>query len=958
MAYRLEKNGDTDDIVIDGWEKGIAPSPHKGLGNIQNANISTEQSEVCASFVRAQQTQVPITNGTLTTTGSSGTTFTSSSSLMAGQWIAISSTDITTDSTSVTASVQALVIAGGGAGGGGPALMSYGAGGGVAGQLVTNTYSVSPTAYTITVGNGGTGASNAAGGAGQNSSFGALATATGGAGGAIGVNGTNFGAGGAGAGGAGTSGSGTTGGDGGIGLASSISGASVTYAGGAGGGGSVTKGSGINGGGDGTASGTSSSTAGTANTGGGGGGGANNGGSGAQTGSNGGSGIVIISYTTGAMVATGGTITTSGGKTIHTFTSGGTFTVTSVPLPVGNYYVSYLSGSNVKISAFYDPTATNTIHYITSGTATFSTVFDMNSPVAYTTELYRDSSANDQQRYYVLDAVGRVFVYDTANEGTTGPNWFLPDTSISYFGSETVPSGIAVISGWLILFAGVHFFGKPTINLGGTTSTATTYLQLAMQGMIDIPGSKNPHFALVSHQGRCYYTDGNYVGAIFPDSSINSGLNNVQSYGSYTATGTTGTITDILSGSLPFFMDTSNNVKRIPLVFFTTQAGTIPTALTANTVYWLEIDTPAPSATFKVYAAQTGGAALDIATGAVGPQYFNTFYPYGNDAGAGAAHATLTATTQRVNLPEFETAQCLVEIGNTVLIGCKGNTVYPWNQVDATPSNIITLPEANVVAMLTVNQMAYIFCGNQGNIYISDGSLASLMLNIPDYVSGVPGTPGTYIESTVYFKGVMYLRGRVYFSLLDQTTAKTGNCGGVWSFVPTQNMYLGQDTGLALRLESQNSYGTYNGTATLLIPRFSQTANVPLYWAAWYSSVTSPTYGIDYSTSGTSASSPAVIETDFIPSGTMLNKRTLQQIEYKLGAPLDVGATVTMYYRLTPTDAWTACNTFNVETNALSGYVSVNFQQTQWVQLRIILTPITSSADTNTFVRLREVRMR
>jgi hypothetical protein len=53
--------------------------------------------------------------------------------------------------------------------------------------------------------------------------------------------------------------------------------------------------------------------------GGGGGGGSNNGG-----GSTGGSGVVIVRYP-GTPVATGGTITQSGGYTIHTFTSSGTF---------------------------------------------------------------------------------------------------------------------------------------------------------------------------------------------------------------------------------------------------------------------------------------------------------------------------------------------------------------------------------------------------------------------------------------------------------------------------------------------------------------------------------------------------------------------------------------------------------------------------------------------------------
>lgn len=62
-------------------------------------------------------------------------------------------------------------------------------------------------------------------------------------------------------------------------------------------------------------------TAGTANTGGGGGGG----GYPNSDGQAGGSGVVIIRYP-GAQHATGGTVTSSGGYTYHTFTSSGTFT--------------------------------------------------------------------------------------------------------------------------------------------------------------------------------------------------------------------------------------------------------------------------------------------------------------------------------------------------------------------------------------------------------------------------------------------------------------------------------------------------------------------------------------------------------------------------------------------------------------------------------------------------------
>jgi hypothetical protein len=59
-----------------------------------------------------------------------------------------------------------------------------------------------------------------------------------------------------------------------------------------------------------------------ANTGGGGGGGTR---AGSENGAAGGSGVVILRYV-GAQRGTGGTVTSAGGYTIHTFTSSGTFT--------------------------------------------------------------------------------------------------------------------------------------------------------------------------------------------------------------------------------------------------------------------------------------------------------------------------------------------------------------------------------------------------------------------------------------------------------------------------------------------------------------------------------------------------------------------------------------------------------------------------------------------------------
>ena len=265
-------------------------------------------------------------------------------------------------------SVEYLVVAGGGSGGATNTGGSSGGGGGGAGGLLTTTAAFSSgVAYTITVGAGGaptllTGAN------GSNSSISTINTAIGGGGGggstgAPSLNGQSGGAGGGAGngggtsafGGSGTSGQGfaggaansavfstpnypaaggggasavgatvsvsTTGGNGGAGVSNSISGSSVNYAGG--GGGSTfsggTPGTGGLGGGGAGANGGAIGTSGTANTGGGGGGASQAFNSGA-----GGSGIVVLRYL-GSQRGTGGTVTSSGGSTIHTFTSSGTY---------------------------------------------------------------------------------------------------------------------------------------------------------------------------------------------------------------------------------------------------------------------------------------------------------------------------------------------------------------------------------------------------------------------------------------------------------------------------------------------------------------------------------------------------------------------------------------------------------------------------------------------------------
>jgi hypothetical protein len=273
--------------------------------------------------------------------------------------------------------VQYLVIAGGGGGGSNHAGGGAGAGGyrnstsgetsGANSSTETELALVNGT-YAVTVGAGGaantigsdsvfSSVTSTGGGRGANGEGGANSGVGGSGGGGSGVLGQNSGAagtalqgyaggtspltstygGGSGGGGAGSvganspsaGGSNGYGGNGGSGLSSSITGTAVARAGGGGGGGySLAAGTATAGGGNGADSGVGAN--GTANTGGGGGGCGATAGSTGRTGGTGGSGVVIVRYTTSlasGKTITGGTKTTSGTYTIHTFTSSGSLVI-------------------------------------------------------------------------------------------------------------------------------------------------------------------------------------------------------------------------------------------------------------------------------------------------------------------------------------------------------------------------------------------------------------------------------------------------------------------------------------------------------------------------------------------------------------------------------------------------------------------------------------------------------
>lgn len=607
-------------------------------------------------------------------------------------------------------------------------------------------------------------------------------------------------------------------------------------------------------------------------------------------------------------------------------------------ISTGNYYVQNSNGTPSTAASTFQISSTyggSVLSGFSAGTITFTLLRIMGKPVQAATEVYIDSSNATQYRYYILDINGLLWVYDTAvvNAGITGViNWFLPDSTV--LATNANAAGLAVFNGYVHAFVGSKIYVKETVLLGVNNAGSVGWDTFTGGSLNSLYNSFNSHFAIVSQNNTVTYCDGAFLGTI--ESSSNSGSAAtvpIWSYGIYTASTTTLTVTDQIGGS--------NLINGSTITL--TSSGTVYTGADATTLYYVVgVNISGTATTFGI-SATVGGSPISLSGGS-GTQYFNTYKPSHS-----SGNTTYIFSPQALSLPFTSIAQSLCEIGANIVIGTQSNFLYIWDEIAPLPSGFIPLPENNAQYMINVNNMAYIFAGSKGNIYVTNGSTASLALTVPDYTAG-------QIEPYFVWGGAAYTRGRILFSLQDQTASHTGQCGGIWSFVPTQNFFIGQDFGLALRIENANSYGTYNGMTNVILNSQNQNANGLQYWSAWTSSISSPTYGID--ASDTANLSIATIETDIVPVGTYTNPINFAGIEPKLAAPLVSGETLQILYRTNLSfAAFTNVGTlsFGDTVDNLSTRFKVPFKNVQWVQFQVKLNPV--SAATSSFVRLSEMRI-
>ena len=597
-----------------------------------------------------------------------------------------------------------------------------------------------------------------------------------------------------------------------------------------------------------------------------------------------------------------------------------------------NYYqvVNVTGGTEFQISATFGGSV---ITPNSNGSFTFTTL-TMGVPISYAIENSGGASSNSY-RHYVLDNGGVIWVSGTASVPGSTPSplsttmtWSAitphvatpginsTDTTIQYGGSISIMystnSNNVVTGSYIILFTDSLVYYMKN-NTGWPAITGTDLI--AWSG-VTLNYVDYPHRSYFGYDQTLYFTDGPSIGII----------------------------------------------KEKPLQILTTTAPLSAGATSATLVNAWSESTTSYSVLFSDGDTKTvtftGGSTAITWTGGLTAASSNVLTIAKQSFNPGVA-TTFDYINPNYLLPPEDAATFISSLPSSsgsvsIVVGGLLNNIYFFptlaQQTQPGPTSVLWMPEANTQYLLQANNFVFIFCGNKGNIYLTNGSAVISVMTVPDYVAG-----SANFTQDPYFVwgGAMYLRGRLFFSIKDQNANHTGNCGGVWSFAPSFAAFFNQDVGIALRMEQASSlFSTwgFNGYAPIIFAGNStsaQQANGPQYLACWSQGNNDGSgiiNSIDFSGTQPLTDGSSIIETDAVPVGTFLNPRTLTQIEVPFAAPLVTGEYATINYRTSLENPFVSAGIPIVKTAPVGDGAPVsllieglNFQKVQLIQLQVIL---------------------
>ncbi len=456
-----------------------------------------------------------------------------------------------------------------------------------------------------------------------------------------------------------------------------------------------------------------------------------------------------------------------------------------------------------------------------------------------------------------------------------------------------------------------------TLSGSGTysTYTMTTPLSKAFGFGVSV-GNANNYAFILDDSGRVWW--------VYSISGV--ATNNLVYLGNATLTGTTGRAITVFQGYLIVFRTTTTDYLDLGLIEQNTNINT------SWTYGWQSVSTvsqnPRPVISAQDDALYYGNSRK---VGSIIVNAGSTFDP--------STSSTYTKNISALALGNRDQVTALGELGTNLLVGGLFNYLYTWDRVSTSYNYPIILSENYTSKIVTANSSAYIFCGNRGRIYITNGANVELWKKVPDAITST-------IDPYFTWGDALYWKNQLYFSFSATNNAGTAitTVSGVWA--------IDLDT-TAFRYVNKLSYDAYTGTTTVLLQNILSTS--PSGAGMYIGWTNSGTYGVDITSTTPYTGGQTYIDSDLIPVGTYLTKKTFQNTEWKLSAPLVSGESISMYYRTNLSDSFTLIGTTSTAGLLSDSPYPVNFETSQWLQLRIVMT---STASSPSYCRLREMRIR
>lgn len=297
------------------------------------------------------------------------------------------------------------------------------------------------------------------------------------------------------------------------------------------------------------------------------------------------------------------------------------------------------------------------------------------------------------------------------------------------------------------------------------------------------------------------------------------------------------------------------------------------------------------------------------------------------------------------SIPEqfTDTVVDLTDLNNHLIVAGQKD-IYTWDYISAQTSSPVPVGES-ISSIINILNIIYILAGNKGNIYFSNGYSASLYYKIPDYIAGA-------IDPVWLWGDLMDHRSRLFFQAISKTASGTNILAGIFSLIVAP---AGVDEAAkGLTMEAQNSYGLTPISGTIpngvLVDNQQWSVGQDSYYSGWSNGAS--VGGIDFNDTSVWQNWEPTIETDIIPIGTILTKRTLGNIQFKLDRPMAAGDRIRMYWRPSLSASYVEMGT--TSTPQLSDYYTSAISQEQWVQFMI---QTSGASSVSSRVPLREIRI-